>query len=49
MKFVCLIYSDETTPGNMPMPGTEEFASMMIESRAFGEEAGDQYSRGRAA
>lgn len=46
MKFVCLIYSDETTPGNRPMPGTDEFTSMMTEYRAFGEEAGDRVLAG---
>ena len=48
MKFVCLIYSDETTPGNRPMPGADEFTSMMAEYRAFGEEAGDRALAGES-
>jgi len=46
MKFVCLIYSDETDPTSHPEPGSSEFQAMIAAYRSFGEEAGERVVAG---
>ncbi len=46
MKFVCLIYSDETDPTSHPEPGSDGFKEMLAAYHKFGEEAGDRVVAG---
>lgn len=46
MKFVCLIYSDETDTTSHPEPGSPEFGAMMAAYRDFGKEAGERVVAG---
>jgi hypothetical protein len=46
MKFVCLIYSDETDPATHPEPGTPEFGAMMAAYQSFGKTAGERVVTG---
>ena len=46
MKFVCLIYSDESDPATHPEPGTPAFADMIAAYEKFGQEAGERVVTG---